>query len=43
MSPLEPRKSIYFPSHSLLIEIMHHDCSVICFQCLVGLVSLCSI
>lgn len=42
-SPAEPKKSLHFLSHSLLIEIMYHDCSVICFLWLAGPVSLCSI
>lgn len=43
-SPVEPKKkSLHFLSHSLLIEIMYHDCSVIRFQWLAGPVSLCSI
>ncbi len=33
MSPVEPqKKSLHFLSHSLLIEITYHDCSVICFS-----------
>lgn len=41
--PVEPKKSPYFLSHSLLIEMIYHDCPVIRFQWLVGPVSLCSI